>query len=78
MIEIYRSGNGDGCFDRYQEICRDCAKEEVLAGAHVEYDLYLSERTEAINIHRDFCEICGGDFFRDGRKNFIRLDGVVY
>ena len=68
MIELYRSSNqGSSSFDRHNEICRDCAEKEIREGHYVEYDLYLSERTDAIT-RDDTCQICEGSFFVDGRK----------
>lgn len=78
MIELYKSSNqGSSSFDRYSEICRDCAEKEIEEGYYVEFDLYLSERTDAIT-KDDTCQICEGSFFRDGRKKWKRLDGAVY
>lgn len=78
MIELYRSGNkSSSSFDRHSEICRDCAKKEIEDGYYVEYDLYLSEKTDAIK-ENDTCQICEGSFFRDGRKKFERLEGAIY
>ena len=79
MLEIYKSATQDSSTNcnRYSEICRDCAKEEVEKGYHVEYDLYHSERSGSIT-REDTCQICEGDFFVDGRKKFTRLEGVIY
>ena len=78
MIELYRSSNqGSASFDRHSEICRECAEKEIKEGHYVEYDLYLSERTDAIN-RDDTCQICEGSFFVDGHKKWKRLEGAVY
>ncbi len=66
MIEVYRSGNKGGeSFDRYSEICRDCAKSEIEEGHYVEIDSYAS--SEIVG-QEDFCQRCEGDFFVDGRR----------
>lgn len=78
MFEIYRSATQNSLgFDRYKELCRDCALKEVHEGYYVEYDLYLSERTDIIS-KDDTCQICEESFFRDGRHAFIKLEGVIY
>ncbi len=77
-LEIYRSGKqGSSSFDRHLEICRLCAEKEVKDGHYVEYDLYLSERTDAVN-REDNCQMCRSSFFIDGRKKWERLEGAVY
>lgn len=77
-LEIYRSGNqASGGFDRHTEICRSCAYKEIKNGHYVEYDLYLSERTDAVTIE-DTCQMCEDNFFIDGRKKWERLEGAVY
>ena len=77
-LEIYRSGTKDSFgFNRYSEICRCCAKEEIDKGFYVEYDLYLSEKTEAVN-REDKCQSCGDTFWIDGRKKWEKLQGAIY
>ena len=77
-LEIYKSGTQDSSsLDRHSEICRSCAEKEIKNGYYVEYDLYLSERTDAIS-REDTCQMCENDFFIDGRKKWKRLEGVVY
>jgi hypothetical protein len=78
MIELYRSKTQYSIsFDRYSEICRDCAEKEANKGYYVEYDLYLSERSDTITTD-DACEKCGESFFIDGRKKLKRLKNVIY
>jgi hypothetical protein len=77
-LEIYRSGNKDSMgFDRYMEICRECASNEVKNGYYVEYDTYLSERTDAVT-RECTCQMCYESFFIDGRRKLEPLEGVVY
>ena len=77
-LEIYRSGTkGSAFFDRHSEICRLCAEKEIKDGHYVEYDLYLSERTDAVT-REDTCQMCEDGFFIDGRKKWERLEGAVY
>ena len=77
-LEIYKSGTqGSLSFDRHSEICRSCAEKEIKDGNYVEYDLYLSERTDAVS-REDTCQMCKDGFFIDGRKKWEKLDGAVY
>ena len=78
-LEIYRSSTqGSSSFDRHNELCRDCATEEIKDGFYVEYDLYLSERTDAVG-NEELCEKCQENtFFIDGRKKWNRLSGAIY
>lgn len=77
-LEIYRSGTqGSSSFDRHSEICRSCAEKEIKDGHYVEYDLYLSERTDDVT-REDTCQMCNDSFFIDGRKKWERLEGAVY
>jgi RNA polymerase subunit RPABC4/transcription elongation factor Spt4 len=77
-LEIYRSGaQCSQSFDRHSEICRSCAEKEIKDGYYVEYDLCLSEKTDAIT-REDACQICEDTFFIDGRKKWEKLEGAVY
>ena len=78
-LEIYRSATEDSIgFDRYSELCRDCAAEELKNGFYVEYDLYLSEKTDAVSTDCT-CEKCERNtFFIDGRKKWNKLEGAIY
>ena len=64
MIEVYRSGTDHTDFDRYVEICRDCAAEEIAGGYYVEHDEFRSMETGP----DDWCQKCEGDFLVDGRR----------
>ena len=76
-LEIYRSSTQQSSsFDRYNELCRYCAKDELKNGFYVEFDGYLSNKEkEAENLN---CEKCAGSFFIDGRRKWNELDGAIY
>jgi len=77
-LEIYISATNESFgFDRFKEICRCCACNELNNGFYVEYDLYLSERTDIVS-RQDNCQICGNTLFVDGRKKMGKIDGVIY
>ena len=77
MIQVFRSATqSSASFDRYSELCRECAKKEVENGFYVEYDLYLSEITDLIGSD-DECDLCHNDFFVDGIEH-EKVKGVVY
>ena len=76
-IEVYRSATQTAAsFDRFNEICRSCAAQEVKEGHHVEYDLYLSERSGSIT-EEDICENCEESFVTD-TEIVEKIESVIY
>ncbi len=74
-INVYKSGSkGALGFDRFNEICRHCAVNEVNLGHYVEFDHELSN----VLTKSDLCTKCFGSFFVDNRKKLERIPGVIY
>lgn len=64
-LRVYRSGTKESAgFDRFSEICINCAIIEKDKGHYIELESYLSMELTT----NDSCQICHSDFCVDTRK----------
>lgn len=81
-LEIYRVVEKDESSFKQEEVCRDCAKQEIEKGFEVEFDKHLSKyihNDNGISYYSDgesdeeiSCSICDGSF--EGLENESLLD----